>query len=118
MSIRKAGENLRFLPFDQGLHNKFLLWHPLPQSSLASTLRNGLRIPSAEVPATTFRHGKGLYFTDCASKAIFSSINMTSGASIGYVLLCEVALGDMCKTVKPGQVSKPPQNCHSVYGIG
>ena len=43
---------------------------------------------------------------------------MTSGASVGYVLLCEVALGDMYKTVKPGQVTKPLQNCHSVYGLG
>ena len=24
----------------------------------------------------------------------------------------------MCKSVKPGQVSKPMENCHSVYGLG
>ena len=75
MSIKKAGENLRFLPFEQGLHNKFLLWHPISQTSLAYTLRNGLRLPAAEVPGSTFRHGKGIYFTDCASKAIMPSIN-------------------------------------------
>lgn len=111
MSIGKGSEKMRFLPFDQGLQNKFLLWYPVSQSSLANILRNGLRIPGAEVPGATFRHGKGLYFTDCASKAIMQSMSSsikTADSSVGYVLLCEVALGDMHKTVKPGQVTKPP----------
>jgi hypothetical protein len=68
--LEKASERMRFMPFDKNLHNKFLLWHGVQQTSLASVLREGLQLPPAEIPSATFRYGKGIYFTDCCSKAI------------------------------------------------
>lgn len=101
-SLEKASERLRFFPFDNLLHNKFLLWHGLPQTSLVSVLREGLKLPAPEAPSATYRFGKGLYFTDCASKAIVHSVS-SSGKQPGegFVLLCEVALGDMHRVHKP-----------------
>lgn len=90
------------MPFQKLLHNKFLLWHGVQQTSLASVLREGLKIQGSEVSGTTFRYGKGLYFTDCSSKAMTQSINLARGSSgEGFLLLCEVALGDMHKVFKP-----------------
>ena len=42
--INKATEKLNFLPFEHSLHNKFLLWHGVKLNSLASVLREGLKI--------------------------------------------------------------------------
>jgi hypothetical protein len=39
-------------------------------------------------------------------------------AQAGYLLLCEVALGQMHHMHKPGQLSHAPTYCHSVYGLG
>jgi Poly(ADP-ribose) polymerase catalytic domain len=36
----------------------------------------------------------------------------------GFVLLCEVALGDMQRVYQPSQLSKPTIYHHSVYGVG
>ena len=68
--LSKASERLRFFPFAEGLHNKFLLWHAVPVTSLASVLREGVKLPPPECNDVTFRYGKGIYFTDCASRAV------------------------------------------------
>jgi len=57
------------MPFEKALHNKFLLWIGVKATSLASVLRNGLKVPPSEAPSTPYAFGKGIYFTDCASKA-------------------------------------------------
>ena len=110
------------MPFEQGLHNKFLLWHGVQVTSLASILRDGLKLPPSEALATTYRYGKGIYFTDCASKAVTQAVNTVVKAQTteitGYLLLCEVALGDMHKVLKPTQFTKAPLYSHSVYGVG
>jgi hypothetical protein len=115
MGIKKSSEKIRFFPFEQALHNKFMLWYPVPQTALAHYLREGLQLPAQEIPAATFKYGKGLYFYDSASKAVHS--NPPKG-DFGYLLLCEVALGDMHPTSKSYQFTKPPGTSHSVYGIG
>ena len=67
----KPSEQLRYIPFEKKMHNKFLLWHPIKSQSLVSTLRNGIRMPAAESAQTGYMFGKGIYFTDCFSKAAF-----------------------------------------------
>lgn len=65
----KPSEKLRYTPFEKKLHNKFLLWHPIKAQSFISTLRNGIRMPSVDSAQTGYMFGKGIYFTDCFSKA-------------------------------------------------
>jgi poly [ADP-ribose] polymerase len=93
-----------------------------------ATLREGLKMPPTEVSSTSYKYGKGIYFTDCASKAIASSqsvaplsqklIAQSQGYVDGYILLCEVALGRMHKVFKNTQLTKPPLGDHSVYAVG
>ena len=106
------------MPFEKQLHNKFLLWHGVKQSHLASVLRNGLKMPPEAAPSTTYMFGKGIYFTDCSSKAARESVSSTKKQGDGFAILCEVALGDMHKAFGPYQHNKPPNYCHSVYGVG
>ena len=67
--VVKPTEKLRYQPFEKRLHNKFLLWHGCRPTSLASNLREGLRLPSKESSDTGMMFGKGIYMTDCFSKA-------------------------------------------------
>jgi hypothetical protein len=99
--LEKASEKLRFKPFEDRIHNKFLLWHGVKQCNLASTLREGLRVPDVEAPSTGFMFGKGLYFTDCSSKAAHQSLLTHFKEGDGFLILCEVALGDIHKAFKP-----------------
>lgn len=46
-----------------------MLWHGLKTQNVASTLKDGFRMPLAEVAQTGYMFGKGIYFTDCFSKA-------------------------------------------------
>jgi poly [ADP-ribose] polymerase len=87
--------------------------------SLASILRNGLRVPNINSAHAGYMFGKGLYFNDCFSKALLSSFsNKRQKNERVYVILCEVALGDMHYALAPNQFSKAPIYCHSIYGVG
>ena len=68
--IYKPSEKLRFLPFEKKLHNKFLLWHGFRTQCVAAVLRNGIRLPHLESAQAGYMFGKGIYFTDCFSKAL------------------------------------------------
>ena len=72
-----------------------------------------MKIAPPEAPTTGYLFGKGLYFTDCCSKAAYYC-----GASKknpdGLLLLSEVALGVQHNVFKPKQFTAPPIYCHSV----
>jgi len=111
------------MPFERKLHNKFLLWFGCRPTSVVATLRNGLRLQTAEAPATSLRFGKGIYLTDCFSRAAAQSIGeagpVTAGqARQGVVFLVEVALGDMHWAFQPEPTLQMPEMAHSVYGVG
>lgn len=63
------------MPFEKKLHNKFLLWHGLKTQSVVGALKNGVRTPSNDAAQTGYMFGKGVYFTDCFSKAVVQSVN-------------------------------------------
>ena len=67
--IYKPSEKLKYTPFETKMHNKFLLWQGIKTQSLASVLRDGVRTPAVEAAMTGYMFGKGMYFTDCFSKA-------------------------------------------------
>jgi hypothetical protein len=64
--------------------------------------------------------GKGIYFTDCVSKAALQSLPTNKKATNRcFMILSEVALGDMHKAYAPYQFKRSaPMYCHSVYGVG
>lgn len=92
--VNKASEKLRFQPHEAALHNKFLLWHGVKQTSVPAVLRDGLRVAPQEAPSSVYMFGKGLYFTDCSSKAA-NHCQMAQRSSEGFLVLAEVALGNM-----------------------
>lgn len=120
--IDKPSEKLRFMPFERKLHNKCLLWQGFRKQAAAAVLRNGIRLPHPDSAQAGYMFGKGIYLTDCFSKALLASsaVRPESGtASLVYVVLAEVALGDMHKAFQPHQFKRSaPNYCHSVYGVG
>ena len=121
--VSKPSEKLRYSPFDKKMHNKFLLWQGIRTQSLPSVLRNGIRMPSNEAAQTGFMFGKGIYFFDCFSKAALQSMGperINPGQTVkAFLLLSEVALGDMHLAFAPYQFKRSaPMFCHSVYGVG
>lgn len=68
-SVSKPMHDVRFRTFDKKLHNKCMLFQGVTQTSLASTLRDGIKYPMEQAAHVAFMFGKGLYFTDCFSKA-------------------------------------------------
>ena len=124
--IDKPSETLRFKPFESKLHNKCLLWHGFRNQQVASVLREGIRLPHPKSSQAGFMFGKGIYFSDCFSKAMLqcglsngSSDDHDGSPQVAYVLLAEVALGDMHKQFSPHQFKRSaPNYCHSVYGVG
>lgn len=100
--LYKPSEKLRFAPFENKLHNKFLLWNGVKPQSMAATLRDGIRMPYAKSAQTGYMFGKGIYFTDCVSKAALQSLSGNKKASNRcFMILSEVALGDMHKAYAP-----------------
>ena len=80
-------------------------------------------MPPLEAPATSLRFGKGIYLTDCFSRAAQMSIDThelssTGQAQRGVVFLVEVALGDMHRAYQPDPLIQMPPMAHSVYGVG
>ncbi|RHZ86579.1 hypothetical protein Glove_48g40 [Diversispora epigaea] len=92
-SIERQGENERFSKYSN-LHNRMLLWHGSRRTNFAGILSQGLRIAPPHVPCTGYMFGKGVYFADCVTKSAGYCYSHASD-NIGFMLLCEVACGDM-----------------------
>ena len=91
--VARNGEAKRYKPFSK-LHNRMLLWHGSRVTNYAGILSQGLRIAPPEAPVTGYMFGKGVYFADMVSKsANYCYTNRSE--SVGLLLLCEVALGNM-----------------------
>lgn len=94
--VYRPADELRYWSFDQKLHNKTLLFAGVKQSSLAATLKNGLRMPHKDGPVVPYPYGRGIYLTDCFSKAALASMASKEPQRV-CVVLAEAALGDMHK---------------------
>jgi len=114
--LRKEAEVINFQPYS-GLSNRQLLWHGSRTSNFGGILSQGLRIAPEEAPATGYLFGKGLYFTDAASKAA-TYCRATARNKTGLLLLSEVALGEILE-LGPREVVTPlPPQYQSVKGCG
>lgn len=81
-------------------------------------------MPAVEAPSNLMRFGKGIYLTDCFSRAASQCHDSntlsseTDSAKLGLVFLVEVALGDMHWAYAPEPLMQMPPMAHSVYGVG
>ena len=88
--VERQGEAENYL---KDLGNKQLLWFGSRLNNYAGILSQGLNLPPTEAPDNGYLFGKGIYFTDMASKAS-NYCFAHQGDSVGILLLCEVALGE------------------------
>lgn len=99
------------------LRNRKLLWHGSRLSNFVGILSHGLKIVPPESPDTSSKFGKGIYFTDMASKCSKSCVP-TNSNNVGLMLLCQVALGNALDLETDEMVQKLPDHRHSVKRIG
>lgn len=114
--IDRHGERERYESYAK-LHNRKLLWHGSRLTNFVGILSNGLKIAPPEAPVSGYMFGKGVYFADMSSKSAnycFTSINNPTG----FLMLCEVALGDIMELQQAKMISKLPKGVHSVKGCG
>ena len=111
-SIYTENENKIF----NNVHNHWLLWHGTKNENLMSILLKGLKVKPPNAAHTGSLFGNGIYFADMATK----SLDYTSSGSAKhfYMLLCEVALGNVANYVDSWEVQRPPPGHHSVRIMG
>lgn len=114
--VKRNGEEKRYKPFRK-LHNRKLLWHGSRLTNFAGILSQGLRIAPPEAPATGYMFGKGIYFADMVSKSANYCCTSPNN-SVGLMLLCEVALGNMYERKLADYIQKLPKDKHSTKGLG
>uniref|UniRef100_A0A158Q7G0 Poly [ADP-ribose] polymerase n=1 Tax=Elaeophora elaphi TaxID=1147741 RepID=A0A158Q7G0_9BILA len=110
--VEREGESERF---KKNIPNRYLLWHGSRITNYAGILSQGLRIAPPEAPVTGYMFGKGIYFADLVSK---SANYCYAFNTEGFILLCEVALGEMQEEVTAKSITKPDKGKHSVKGLG
>lgn len=114
--LDRHGERERYEPYSE-LHNRKLLWHGSRLTNFVGILSHGLKIAPPEAPVSGYMFGKGVYFADMSSKSAnycFPSMNN----KVGFLMLCEVALGDSLELQKAEMITKLPKGFHSVKGCG
>lgn len=114
--VSRQGEARRYKPFKK-LHNRRLLWHGSRLTNFAGILSHGLKIAPPEAPVTGYMFGKGIYFADMVSKSANYCCTSVNN-STGFLLLSEVALGDMLECTAAKYVEKLPKGKDSCFGRG
>lgn len=114
--VDRHGERERYETY-ANLHNRKLLWHGSRITNFVGILSHGLKIAPPEAPISGYMFGKGVYFADMSSKSAnycFTNINSPTG----FLMLCEVALGDSMELQQAKMITKLPKGVHSVKGCG
>ena len=97
-----------------------LLMYGCKISNLTANLSKGLRLPHPAAPMKAYKLGKGIYFSDTASKSTnfcYSSV----GNDVGFLILCTVDLGTpLEKMSRDFEINQGnlPKGKKSVKGIG
>ncbi|XP_009617761.1 poly [ADP-ribose] polymerase 1 isoform X1 [Nicotiana tomentosiformis] len=116
-SLEREGEFDKFAPHREKLKNRMLLWHGSRLTNFVGILSQGLRIAPPEAPATGYMFGKGIYFADMVSKSAQYCFTDRKNP-VGFMLLSEVALGEVYELKKAKYIDKPPKGKHSTKGLG
>ena len=101
----RRGEGEKYEKF-QHLDNRRLLFHGTSMTNMLGILAQGLRIAPPEAP---------VYFADLFKK---SGSYSRGGHSTNLMLLCEVALGNICEQYVNAEIDNLPQKYNSVKGVG
>ena len=113
--LKKPGGEKKFM---KDIGNRVLLWHGSRLTNWCGILKQGLRIAPPEAPVTGYMFGKGVYFADMVSKSA-NYCFATSRQPVGFLILCEVALGSMNeKSYADYAADKLPSGKHSTKGLG
>lgn len=108
-------EEIRRFKKHQNLHNRQLLWHGTRIENIVGILSSSFLLnPNAQITGKMF--GNGIYFANSSSKS--ANYVHTNADGIGFMILCEVALGNPHKNVHSHHYSKAPDGFHSVLGTG
>lgn len=102
------------------MSNHVLLAHGSRMSNFMGILSTGLRVPADNQVSNGSILGRGIYFADVISKS-FNYCNAIDTDNIGFVLLCEVALGDKYddhETVVPYGSPNVPMGYTCRRGLG
>eukprot|EP01062_Namystynia_karyoxenos_P011791 TRINITY_DN14234_c0_g1_i1.p1 TRINITY_DN14234_c0_g1~~TRINITY_DN14234_c0_g1_i1.p1 ORF type:complete len:707 (+),score=245.90 TRINITY_DN14234_c0_g1_i1:106-2226(+) len=114
--VERPGEAARYAKFAHN-HNRALLWHGSRVTNWMGILSQGLRIAPPEAPVTGYMFGKGVYFADCVSKSA-NYCHCGHGKDTGFLMLSEVALGDMHELYGAKKLDKAPGSTLSAKGMG
>ncbi|CAG7820200.1 unnamed protein product [Allacma fusca] len=98
---------------ESGIGNRWLLWHGTRSVNLLSILSSGLQVTPIGTELNGSLFGKGIYFADMFTK----SSHYTGEGQRQYLLLCEVALGNIHSVNTHNmneKMAKLPQGFHSL----
>ncbi len=98
------------------MDNHQLLIHGSRMSNFMGILSEGLRIPKSNQIVNGSILGRGCYFADCISKS-FNYCCSCETNKIGFILLCDVALGLTKKVTQP-TYDTPLKNFNSIFAQG
>ncbi len=96
-------------------HNHFMLWHGTGPQNIISIMERGLQIKPPNAAATGSIFGDGIYFADSLEKS-FSYAPFQN--NYNYILLCEVAIGNVLNINNLGEHTSPPYGYHSLRFAG
>lgn len=110
--ISRQGEEERF----KDLGNRRLMWHGSRRSNFVGILTQGLRVAPPEAPACGYMFGKGIYFADMFAKS--RGYTAAGSGEAAYMLLCDVALGNMFPSHNAHYMEQPQEGTTSTWGVG
>lgn len=119
-SIDREGEHDAYILRKSNLKNCMLLWHGSRVTNFLGILSRGLRIAPPEAPSTGYMFGKGIYLADLGSKGSkYCRANQDNSMGfMGFMLLTEVALGEVYEIKKAEFMEEPPKGKDSTKGVG
>lgn len=114
--INRKGESLKTEKFKH-LTNRRLLWHGSQPTNFVGILKHGLKVAPPEALHTGHSFGRGIYFADMAEKSSVYSLNHSAFSKSGFMVLCEVALGDVYE-VNVCSSYRLPEGKNSLKAVG
>ncbi|KAI9315378.1 poly polymerase catalytic domain-containing protein [Dichotomocladium elegans] len=121
-SVDRSGEAERFASIPSPKTNRMLLWHGSHIHNFLGIMKQGLRVtPSTSLQQTGSMFGQGIYFADTFTKSInYSTRNAGDANCPGYamILLCDVALGNICEMGYYNATKFANSTYHSVKARG
>lgn len=113
--VHRDGDLQNYFPFRQ--LKRRLLWLGAPIPKIAEYLARGITLVKTESASSAGFFGKAIYLTDVVSKAAkHCGIDVTN--KIGFMLLCDVAVGKEFITDRSKIYPRPPKGFHSIKGQG